>query len=66
MSKLISDWEMVFSSSPVNGASYVGDSLAVIGWPKPTGTWFQRRLAKVRGEELVRLNGKEERAPKIP
>ena len=64
MSKLISDWDLVFSSSLANGAKYEGDSLPVIGWLWPTGTWFQRRLAKVRGEELARLNGKEVRVPK--
>ena len=44
-------WELLFSQSKLNGGEYYGDLLPTQAWDFPKGTWFQQRLAKVRGEQ---------------
>ena len=44
----MSQWQLIFSQSRVNGAFYRGEKLAPHPWAWPKGTWFQRRLVSVR------------------
>jgi hypothetical protein len=43
------EWERIFSSSPVNE-----DELPHGKWAWPKCTWFRKRLARVRAEEIER------------
>jgi hypothetical protein len=44
----MSQWQLIFSQSRVNGAIYRGEILVPHPWAWPKKTWFQRRLAFVR------------------
>ena len=44
----MSQWQLIFSQSTVNGAIYRGEKLPSHPWAWPKGTWFQGRLASVR------------------
>jgi hypothetical protein len=44
----LSDWQLVFSQSKVNGAAYNGDALEKHNWDWPKGTYFQRRLSRIK------------------
>lgn len=44
----MSQWQLIFSQSQVNGAVYRGEKLTPHPWVWPKGTWFQWRLAIVR------------------
>jgi hypothetical protein len=44
----MSQWQLIFLQSRVNGAVYRGDKLPPHQWVWPKGTWFQDRLAYVR------------------
>ena len=52
-------WQLVFSQSKVNGATYIGEELPGRNWEWPRDTYFQRRLRKVRSyqaSERTQLN----------
>ena len=46
--RTISDWQLIFSQSKVNGAAYNGDALERYNWNWPKGTYFQRRLSRMK------------------
>lgn len=46
-------WQLVFSQSKVNGASYNGELLGGRNWSWPTDTYLQRRLQQVRGQQTI-------------
>ena len=41
-------WQLVFSQSKVNGASYRGEHLEGSIWSWPDDTFLQRRLRQIR------------------
>ena len=41
-------WQLIFSQSKVNGATYNGEQLPGRNWDWPKDTYFQRRLQRVR------------------
>ena len=44
----MSEWQLIFSQSKVNGATYNGDALERYIWQWPEGTYFQRRLSRMK------------------
>ena len=40
----MSDWQLVFLQSKVNGCSYGGEDLPHMKWQWPRNTWFQEQL----------------------
>jgi len=45
----MNSWEVIFQNSKANNADYYGDRLPVQNWDWPQGTWFQKRLRRLRG-----------------
>jgi hypothetical protein len=41
-------WQLMFLQSKANDSAYFGDSLATHKWAWPQGTWFQKRLRRLR------------------
>jgi hypothetical protein len=41
-------WQLIFSQSKVNGASYKGEALPGHNWDWPKDTYLQRRLHQAR------------------
>lgn len=47
----LTNWQVVFLASRVNGARYEGDGLPCYRWDWPTKTWLSERLeAKARAK----------------
>ncbi len=44
-------WQLVFSQSKVNGATYSGERLQGYVWNWPTDTFLQRRLRQIRWDK---------------
>ena len=44
----MSEWQLIFSQSKVNGGTYNGDALERYIWQWPEGTYFQRRLSRMK------------------
>ncbi len=44
-------WQLVFSQSKVNGATYSGEQLQGYVWNWPTDTFLQRRLRQIRWDK---------------
>ena len=44
----LTDWQLIFLQSRVNGASYNGDALERQNWNWPKETYFQRRLYRIK------------------
>ena len=42
-----SAWQLVFSQSKVNGATYRGEQLPNLSWEWPKDTYLQRRLKRL-------------------
>ena len=50
----MSNWEAIFSQSPVNKGFYNGEKLPQVHWAWPKRTWFQARLNQVREHDRPR------------
>lgn len=50
----MSNWEAIFSQSPVNKGYYNGERLPQAHWEWPKRTWFQSRLDLVRENDRPR------------
>lgn len=44
----MNSWEVIFQNSKANNGDYYGDRLPVQNWDWPQGTWFQKRLRRLR------------------
>jgi hypothetical protein len=44
----MSQWQLIFLQSKINGAAYRGDKLPQYKWAWPKETWLQNRLGHVR------------------
>jgi hypothetical protein len=44
----MSQWQLIFLQSKVNGAAYRGEKLPQYKWGWPKDTWLQNRLAQIR------------------
>jgi hypothetical protein len=49
----LTDWQLIFAQSKVNGAFYLGEQLSRYQWAWPKDTYFQRRLHAVRFPESL-------------
>ena len=49
-------WQLVFSQSKVNGATYRGDHLEGTNWNWPDDTYLRRRLRQVRFDQAPDKN----------
>ena len=50
----LSYWQLVFSQSKVNGATYHGEQLARQKWIWPQDTYFQQRLGRAKWYQAPR------------
>ena len=50
----MNSWELIFRQSKANRGAYYGDRLPAQNWYWPRGTWFQSRLALLRGSNTGR------------
>lgn len=46
-------WAAVFSQSPANNATYLGENLPAQIWQWPSGTWFQNRVRYLRKQHQL-------------
>lgn len=47
----LTDWQMLFARSVINGADNMQDYLPQQHWDWPTGTYLQKRLAEKKRKE---------------